>query len=83
MNEMVKFLNRKNFFKLQAIKFLYNSEFMPYIVYIAPPPYEEFKQLYQIHPSRTKPKSVRYKILQKRLLSKTQRKIKILILFVD
>jgi len=44
----------------QAIKNLYNGLYMPYIVFLAPPPLEEFKQIYQIHPNRTKQKSVIY-----------------------
>jgi len=38
----------------QALKYLYNREFMPYVVFLAPPPIDEFKQLHQIHPNRTK-----------------------------
>ena len=42
----------------QAAKYMYTKEFMPYIVFVAPPSLEELKQLYQVHPNRTKTKSV-------------------------
>uniref|UniRef100_A0A914VXZ7 MAGUK p55 subfamily member 7 n=1 Tax=Plectus sambesii TaxID=2011161 RepID=A0A914VXZ7_9BILA len=41
----------------QAVRYLYNREFMPYVVFLAPPSLEELKQLYQVHPNRTKNKT--------------------------
>jgi len=41
----------------QAARYLYNKEFMPYVVFVAPPSLEELKQLYQVHPNRTKTKA--------------------------
>ncbi|KFD72136.1 hypothetical protein M514_04208, partial [Trichuris suis] len=33
----------------EALKVLRNREFMPFVVFIEPPPFEEFKQIYAIH----------------------------------
>ena len=31
-----------------AVKWIYTEEFMPYVVYVAPPPLEELRQLYKV-----------------------------------
>jgi guanylate kinase len=41
-------------------KYFFLQEFMPYIVFIQPPSLDELKQLYQVHPNRTKTKAVSY-----------------------
>ncbi|KRY57541.1 MAGUK p55 subfamily member 2 [Trichinella britovi] len=41
----------------QAINVIRNREFMPYIVFIDTPPYEEFKHIYNIHRDSLRPRT--------------------------
>jgi len=41
----------------QAVQQLYNREFMPYIVLLAPPSFDELKQIHQVYPHRGKNRS--------------------------
>ncbi|PAV85636.1 hypothetical protein WR25_08250 isoform A [Diploscapter pachys] len=36
----------------QALGYLYNSEFMPFVVHVAPPPLDEFAQIESLRPNR-------------------------------
>ena len=38
--------------KVQALGYLYNSEFMPFVVHVAPPPLDEFAQIESLRPNR-------------------------------
>jgi len=41
----------------QAIRYLYSWEFMPFIVFVAPPPLEELRALYMSSLNNLKPKT--------------------------